>query len=192
MRLVPYAIAVLLLAIRFRGETPRVLGHVLAALALLFVIVRLGSNTYSLATAANDQQVKLQALAYMPEGSRVASLYQLPCGTAWALPRNSHLGSMVIVRRHGFSNDQWLMEGLNLLDLKYWAAGRFTADPSNIVRPNACPDGIHLAIDKSLEKLPRQAFDFVWLLDVTGFDAKLVAGMRPVWRNGHSILYRLH
>jgi hypothetical protein len=68
---------------------------------------------------------------------------------------------MVIVRRHGFSNDQWLMEGLNLLELKYRAPGYFTSDPSNIVRPNACPDRLHLPIDRALAALPRDAFDYV-------------------------------
>ena len=192
MRLVPYAIAVLVLAIRFRGEATRKLGTVLAVLALAYATVRLGSNTVSLAAAANDQQVKLQALAQIPEGARVVSFFQLPCGISWALPRNSHLGSMVIVRRHGFSNDQWLMEGLNLLELKYRAPGYFTSDPSNIVRPNACPDRLHLPIDRALAALPRDAFDYVWLINVQGFDPKLVAGMQPVWRNGGSILYRLH
>jgi hypothetical protein len=192
MRLVPYAIAVLLLAIRFRSETSRKLGSALAVLALAFATIRLGSNTVSLASAANDHQVKLQALAEVPEGARVATFFELQCGTQWALPRNSHLGSMAIVRRHGFSNDQWLMEGLNLLDLKYRRAGYFASDPSNIVRPNNCPDRIHLTIDHSLARLPRDAFDYLWLVDVQHFDPRLTAGMQPVWRNGRSILYRLH
>jgi len=42
MRLVPYAIAVLLIAIRFRGATSPRLAQALAALALIFVVVRLG------------------------------------------------------------------------------------------------------------------------------------------------------
>lgn len=192
MRLVPYAIAVLLLAIRFRGETTPKLGAALAVLALAFTAIRLGSNTISLAWAADDQQVKLQALDKMPVGARVATLYQLPCGTAWALPRNSHLGSMVMVRRLGFSNDQWVMEGLNLLEVKYRAPGRFVSDPSNIVRPDACPEKLHLTIDQALAALPRDAFDYLWLIDVASFDPRLTAGMQPVWRNGHSILYRLH
>ena len=53
--------------------------------------------------------------------------------------RNSHLGAMVIVRREGFSNDQWLLEGVNLLDLKYRAAGYYAADPSQLVRPERLP-----------------------------------------------------
>ncbi|HUP66893.1 MAG TPA: hypothetical protein VM145_01595 [Sphingomicrobium sp.] len=192
MRLVPYAIAVLLIAIRFRGEMSPRLAQLLAVLALVFVVVRLGANTISLARAADDQQAKLGALAEMPVGARVVSFVGLPCGTSWALARNSHLGAMVIVRREGFSNDQWLMEGLNLLDLKYTAAGYFAADPSNIVRPNRCPDRLHRTIDRSLREVPRGAFDYIWLIDAPAHDPKLTEGLQPVWRGPGSVLYRLH
>ncbi len=192
MRLVPYAIAVLLIAIRFRGETPPRLGQALAIVALVFVVVRLGANTISLRIAADDQRAKLEALELVPTGARVVSFVGLPCGTSWALARNSHLGAMVVVRREGFSNDQWLMEGLNLLDLKYTAPGYFAADPSNIVRPDRCPDPLHRTISKSLETVPRDAFDYVWLIDIAAPDPKLVAGMQAVWRGPGSVLYRLH
>jgi hypothetical protein len=191
MRLVPYAIAVLLLAIRFRGETVRKTAHALAVLAVLFVVVRLGSNAISLARAADDQNAKLEALNHVPMGARVATFVGLPCGTSWALARNSHLGAMVIVRREGFSNDQWLMEGLNLLDLKYTAPGYFAADPSNIVRPDRCPERIHRTIDASLAEVPRDAFDYIWLIDIASQDPKLTQGVQPVWRGPGSILYRV-
>jgi hypothetical protein len=192
MRLVPYAIAVLLLAIRFRGETARRFAQALAVLAVIFVTVRLGSNTVSLANAADDQKAKLEALNHVPMGARVASFVGLPCGTSWALMRNSHLGAMVMVRREGFSNDQWLMEGLNLLDLKYTAPGYFAADPSNIVRPVQCPERIHRTIDASLAEIPRDAFDFIWLVDIAPHDSRLTQGLTPVWRGPGSILYRVH
>jgi hypothetical protein len=192
MRLVPYMIAVLVLAIRFRGPTSVRWGTSLAALGLLFCVVRLGATTVSLAKASIDQQQKLTALDHVPTGARVVSLVQLPCRETWPLPRNSHLGAMVTVRRDGFSNDQWLMEGLNLLDLKYRRAGYFATDPSQIVRPNRCRDGLHKTIDESLAALPRTDFDFLWLLDPPPYDPLLVEGMRPVWRGGDSVLYRLH
>jgi len=191
MRLVPYAIAVLLLAIRFRGETTPRLGTSLAVIAVLFVMVRLGSNTISLARAADDQQAKLEAINHLPMGARVASFVGLPCGTSWALPRNSHLGAMVMVRRDGFSNDQWLIEGVNLLDLKYHKPGYFASDPSNIVRPDRCPDRLHRTIDQSLTEVPRDAFDFIWLIDIAPTNPQSVAGMKPVWRGPGSILYQI-
>ena len=79
--------------------------------------------------------------------------------------RNGHLGAMVIVRREGFANDQWVIEGVNLLDLKYTQAGYFAADPSQLVRPNRCRDPLHRMIDNSLTSLPRDDFDYVWLID---------------------------
>jgi hypothetical protein len=99
---------------------------------------------------------------------------------------------MVIARREGFSNDQWLLEGVNLLDLRYRAAGYFAADPSQLVRPDRCYDRLHRTISESLGALPRNDFDYVWLIDVSPYDAKLVADLPVVWRGPGSVLYRLH
>ena len=74
MRLVPYLIAVALLAIRFRGAPDRTTAQVLAVLGLLFFAVRIGSNTLSLGMAANDQRAKLTALDHVPDGARVITL----------------------------------------------------------------------------------------------------------------------
>jgi len=193
MRLLPYVAATALLAIRFKGETYLPLARVLAVAGLAFYVVRLGGNTLSLAIAANDQKAELDALEHVPMGARVAWITdEGECGRAWALPRNSHLGAMVIVRRHGFSNDQWVMEGLNLLDLKYRQAGRFASDPSQIVRPVGCTGRGGWFVDRALTVLPRDRFDYLWLLQPPPFEQRLVAGLQPVWRNRRSILYRLH
>ena len=192
MRLVPYLIAVALLAIRFRELPSRRTGQVLAVLGLLFFTTRTAANTASLAMAGYDQKAKLHAINQMPRGARVITLTGMPCTEYWPLLRNSHLGAMVIVRREGFSNDQWLLEGVNLLDLKYRAAGYFAADPSQLVRPNHCRDPLHRTIDESLGALPRNDFDYVWLIDVPEYDPALVSGIDPVWRGPGSILYRLH
>ena len=192
MRLIPYLIAVALLAIRFRTPQPGTMGQVLAVLALLFFATRTTANTISLARAANDQSAKLEALKFVPEGARVISLTGMTCDEYWPPLRNAHLGAMVIVRRNGFSNDQWLLEGINLLDLKYRSAGYFAADPSQLVRPNHCIDHLHRQIDDSLRALPRNDFDFVWLIDAPPYDTALVSNLQLVWRGPGSALYRLH
>ena len=192
MRLVPYLIAVALIAIRFRGAPDRRTAHVLAALGLLFFATRTAANTVSLGMAADDQSAKLKAIDVMPRGARVISLVGMTCKEYWPMLRNGHLGAMVIVRRDGFSNDQWLLEGVNLLDLKYTAAGYFAADPSQLVRPNRCIDPLHRMIDDSLRNLPRRDFDYVWLIDVPPYDPQTVADMKPVWRGPGSILYQTH
>jgi hypothetical protein len=192
MRLVPYLMAVGLLAIRFRSAPKGKTAQVLAVLGLLFFGTRTAANTLSLGIAGADQRAKLEAIKLMPEGARVITITGMTCTEYWPLLRNSHLGAMVIVRREGFSNDQWLLEGVNLLDLKYRSAGYFAADPSQLVRPNNCRDPLHRTIDESLGALPRDDFDFVWLIDVPPYDPSLVAGLNPVWRGPGSVLYRLH
>lgn len=189
MRLAPFVFAVALLAIRFHDDTHMPTARTLAVLGLAFFLVRIGGNTISLAMAAEDQRAKLQALDHVPMGARVASLVGRPCGLGWELARNSHLGAMTIVRRHGFSNDQWVIEGMNLLTLRY-DAGVFSSDASEIVRPNNCPTSIWW-IDRALARLPRDRFDFVWMIDPPPFDRSLVEGMDVVWSGEESTLYRI-
>jgi hypothetical protein len=190
MRLVPYLMAVALLAVRFRGAPDRRTAQVLAVLGLLFFATRTVANTVSLAIAGEDQTEKMKAIDLMPRGARVISLVGMDCKEYWPMLRNGHLGAMVVVRREGFSNDQWLLEGVNLLDLKYRAAGYYAADPSQLVRPNHCLDPLHRMIDDSLTHLPRKDFDYVWLIDVPPYSPETVADMKPVWRGPGSILYK--
>jgi hypothetical protein len=122
----------------------------------------------------------------------VATLVGAPCGFEWALPRGTHIGAMVIVRRDGFSNDQWLLQGINLLSLRYGAVQLFAADPSELVHPSGCRESIApWSLDEALTALPRDAFDYVWLVDPPGFDPALGRGLQPVWRGRDSILYRI-
>lgn len=192
MRLVPYLFAVSLLAIRFKAATEFKTGQVLAILGLLFFAVRIAGNTVSFAMAANDQNAKIKAIDLMERGARVASFYSLGCQEWWGVPRNSHLGGLVIERREGFSNDQWLQEGgtLNSMALKYAGPGYFAFDPSEVVRPNNCHDGLHLQINQALARVPRDKFDYVWLNDPPPYDPALVADMKLVWRGPGSVLYR--
>jgi hypothetical protein len=190
MRLVPYLLAVGLLAIRFHGRPDRRTAQVLAVLGLLFFTTRTIANTVSLGIAGDDQSAKMKAIDLMPRGARVISLVGMDCKEYWPMLRNGHLGAMVVVRREGFSNDQWLLEGVNLLDLKYRAAGYFAADPSQLVRPNHCLDPLHRMIDDSLTHLPRKDFDYVWLIDVPAYSPETVGDMKPVWRGPGSILYK--
>jgi hypothetical protein len=100
---------------------------------------------------------------------------------------------MVIARRQGFSNEQWTIEGANLLTLKYRAAGVFSADPSQMVRPNDCTIRNAWTANRAVAALnyKRDRFDYLWLIDVPSLDSRLLAGMQPVWRGPGSILYRL-
>ena len=191
MRLMPYVLAVVLLAIRFRDHMTYRYGATLAMLGLAFFLVRIGGNTLSLKIAADDHRAKLAALDHVPMGARVLSLVWDACGSNWRLPRNTHLGAMVIVRRHGFSNDQWVTPGINLLQLRYREAGPFPFDPSQIVRQPGCGGRIYWAIDPALRALPKGAFDYLWLVDIPKFDPAPIRGSTLVWQGAGSRLYRL-
>ena len=190
MRLVPYMIAVVVLAIRFSEETDPATANALALGGLAFYLARLAATAASLAIASNDQQAKLAALDHVPMGARVLTLVGRNCGAVWPLPRNTHLGGMVIVRRQGFSNDQWVIEGSNLLSLAYRRAGAFSADPSQMVAADDCPTN-DPRISETIDKVPRDRFDYLWLIDPPRFDTAATEGMQPVWRGPGSVLYRL-
>jgi hypothetical protein len=192
MRLVPYLMATALLAIRFRGETDMPMARSLAAIGLGFFLVRIAATTLSLALAANEQEAKLQALNQVPYGARLVTLIGMDCRRHWAVPRNSHLAGMATVRRHAFANDQWAIEGANLLSVRYRQAGHFASDPSQIVRPAECAADPLWSVDRALAELPRDAFDYVWAVDLPPpEDRRLMAGLRPVWRGDGSLLYAI-
>ena len=193
MRLVPFMMAVVLIAIRFRSDWTGRTAAVLAVGGLAFAVVRIAATTASLAISADEQQERLAAIEHLPRGARVATFVGRPCNEVeeWKLPRNTHLGAMVIVRREGFSNDQWVIEGANLLGLNYRGAGRFAADPSQMVQPNNCRRREYWPINYSLTHVPRDGFDYVWLVDAPPYDEAAAKGMELVWRGEGSILYRL-
>ena len=139
MRLAPFLFAIALLAIRFRGETVMPMARVLASggLGLLFVAGR--GDDREPGDGGQRPVGEACPLDHVPRGARLVSLVGQACRGLWSLPRNTHLPAMAIVRRHAFSNDQWAIDGANLLSVRYRQAGDFIADPSQIVRPPNAP-----------------------------------------------------
>jgi hypothetical protein len=190
MRLVPYAMAVAVLAIRFRAAVPpRRMANVLALAGIAIYGAKIAVTTASLALAADRQEAQLAALHHVPVGARMVSFVGQPCGSRWPLFRHSHLSSMAIVRRQAFANDQWAIEGMNLLSVTFRQAGRFRADPSQMVSANDCAVRKSPAIDAVLTLVPRATFDYVWLIDTPPHSASVLAGYRPIWSGESSILY---
>lgn len=189
MRLMPFVIATALLGIRFKGMTDVKLARALAITGLLFYLVRIAGTTASLGIAADNQSARLAALDHVPRGARLVHFVNEDCATLWALPRNTHLGAMATVRRHAFSNDQWAIEGANLLTVRHTAAGRFMADPSQIVRPVECANPVAWPIGRAFGAFPREAFDYVWTIDAGPQPAGQPAGFVPVWSGPGTILY---
>jgi hypothetical protein len=192
MRLVPFLIATALLGIRFAGATDYKLGRNIALIGLAFYAARIAATTASLAIASNNHSERLAALDHVPRGARLVHFVAEDCATLWALPRNTHLGAMAIVRRNAFSNDQWAVKGANLLSVHFDEAGRFRSDPSQIVRPAACANRDARAIDATLAEIPLDAFDYVWLIDADANDPRLPGGAKLIWKSPGSLLYKLN
>jgi len=188
MRLVPYLAAVLILAIRFKRESDVRLGKILALAGLAFLLVRTATVTASLAIGAREQHEILAALDHIEPGSRVEAFAWWPC-KVWPLERAAHLPSMAIVRREAFSNDQWPLTGAALLTVHNRGAGFFGRDPSQIVRNPGCRrEG--LSIERSLKLMPKDQFDYLWLINMPLLPPEWTAGWQPVFANRHSILFR--
>ena len=99
---------------------------------------------------------------------------------------------MLIVRRLAYSNDQWSMAGAQQLTTRYVAAQRFAHDPSQIVTDVKCRGEWWRPINLALQRLPRGAFDYVWMLHPPAYDPALARGLVPIWRNGTDTLFRVN
>lgn len=203
MRLAPLMLILGIAAIRISPTTGFAFQRRIATLGLIFVILRLTGNTISFAMADVEARAQLTALNKMPKGARVLVLISNvgnDCRVEWPMPRHSHLGSFVIARKFGFSNDQWQLPGAQLLRVKYAAAAPFAADPSEVtyskdclLRTRATPtwDRRLLTADQALDQFPRNAFDFVWLLRPAGFTDRNRADLQRIWSGPDSALYRV-
>jgi hypothetical protein len=189
MRLVPYFMAVTLLAIRVRPGAGLAHAWGIAIAAFLFFGVKVAATTASLAIASDEQEARMEALPQIPEGARLVTLVGQQCASVWPLFRNSHMPSMALVRRQAFANDQWAIEGANLLTVTFYAAGYFQSDPSQMVKSAACRNLPIKTVDWALRAVPREAFDFVWLVDAPPFEETSAVGLTPLWRGEGSVLY---
>jgi hypothetical protein len=191
MRLAPFLIAFPLLAIRLDSNAHPWLARSVAVIALAFFAIRTGGTAASVRLYGQAWDRELAALQHLPRGARLVSFVGTRCGRLWEEPRLEHLPGLATVRRGAFSNDQWVMAGAQPIRVVYRGGGRFTADPSQMVTRVPCRGERWLTLDQSLATLPRDGFDYVWLINPPPYDAKLTAGMQPIWRNGRSVLYKI-
>ena len=137
MRLAPYMVALAVLAINTARIDRRAM-KMLAVGALIFCVFRIGMTTIVFAQHSRDIDHQLAALDSIPRGARVVSLISVPCASDWALPHRAHLPGVALARREVFSNDQWIIEGSNLMQTHFAAGAPFNADPSQMIYPRNC------------------------------------------------------
>ena len=127
------------------------------------------------------------------------------CDDGWANARLEHLPGMLLVRRLAYSNDQWADAGAQLLTIRFAAADGYANEPSQIVAELGChgtwwkpanrvspsQPSSGQPINLALKRFPRDAFQYVWLIEPPAYDPALVRGFTTVWRSGRSVLYRV-
>ena len=196
-RIAPYAAAYLLLAVNVRAAHAAARAWAVGA-AGFFALRTLGVTASFLLYDAS-WKAELAALDHVPAGAAVASFSSVRCTNGfshWFNPRLYHLSGMAVVRRDAFNNGTWGIPGLQLLGVRYAAAGPFRADPSQMVFLDSCagPGGgaaPGLVYGDALRTLPYDAFDYLWLVRVPQDRWPADKRLTPVWRGGESVLYRI-
>lgn len=166
MRLAPFLIAIWVLAANPKIFSRR-MQHILAVLGLVFFLLRTGMTTEHLARLDRAFAAQMEALPHIPRNSRVFAQISLPCQISWASSRMDHLSSMATVRRNAFVNDQWDMPGAQLLRIHHPQIKTWDKDPTQIARPNECPQPLGNTYDQAMRHFPRYAYDYLWLIDFT-------------------------
>jgi hypothetical protein len=191
MRLAPYMMGIALIAIRPKPGISIRGASLLALAGLAFFGVRIAATTVSFYLYDQSWKRELAALDHVPVGATMVSFVGKSCRNVWYGPRFEHLPGFALERRLAFSNDQWSMPGAQLLIVRYRAAEGFARDPSEIVTRSQCPHEFWRPIDEALATFPRDAFDYVWLVQPPPYDPALTRGLTPIWRSGTSVLFRI-
>lgn len=191
MRLVPYIFMVALIAIRPRPGLSMRRAHIIAAIGLAFFAVRMGATAASFYLYDKAYDRNLAALNHLPVGARLVTFVGETCYNEWKMTRLQHLAGIALERRLAYANDQWSMEGGQLLTVRFPEGQGYRHDPSEIVSDVQCPREWWRPIAGALAGFPRSAFDYVWMIEPPAYDKRLEAGLIPVWRDGSSALFRI-
>jgi hypothetical protein len=191
MRLLSYAVAVAMLAVRPAAAMPAGWTRLLGMVGLAFIGARIGASTISFLIYERTFQNELPALDHVPRGARLVSFVGSPCRSVWTMPRLDHLPAFAVIRREAFSNDQWSVAGAQVDRVNYPVGGDLIKDPSQIVGITPCPGNRWRTLDDSIARIPPGAFDYLWLIQPPAYDRGLVRTMTPLWTNGRSVLFRI-
>jgi hypothetical protein len=191
MRMAPFMVAIAIIALRPKRGLDIRHASTLAAIGLAFFLVRIAGTTVSYWLFDQRYKQELAALDHVPEGARMVSFVGMECGNPWFQTRLHHLPAIALERQLAYTNDQWSMAGGQLLTARYTPARGFAHDPSEVVTNRYCRGEWWRTIDMSLARFPRDAFDYVWLIDPPAYDPQYTAGLIPIWQNGTSRLFRI-
>jgi hypothetical protein len=191
MRLAPFMVAIALIALRPRKGLSIRHAATLAALGMAFFLVRMVSTTASFWLYSKSYDQAFRVIDHVPQGARMVTFIGRRCADDWAYSRLEHIPAIGLERKLIFTNDQWSMAGAQTLTTRYPIARRFAHDPSQIVTDRWCRGEWWWPIQASLVRLPREAFDYVWIINPPPYDPKFNAGLVETYRDGPMTLYRI-
>lgn len=186
MRILPYAVALAVLAIRIGPGEDR-LERRIALAGTLFGAARIATTTTAFILFAQGQARALRAIDALPRGSAVLVLVDEPSMKSWYNPRLSHIAGIAIARRRVFTNEQWALGGQQLIHPRHPLAAPFDRDPSQIVHTHD-PDDETVDFDKAIAAFDRCTFQRVWTIGFPTGRAH-ATDLRPVWSDGRSAVY---
>jgi len=191
MRLAPYILAMAVLAIEVKPHASSWIGRSLVVAGLLFFAVRTAATTASFLEYDRVLTSELTAVDHIPRGARVIAFTGRTCRALWMQERRTHLPSIALARKHVYINDQFIMAGAQLLNVHYPAAGRFFKDPSQMAVADNCIRQDWWRLADAVRAFPRDAFDYLWIINPPESAIVSYAGMEPVWRWNTSVLFRI-
>ncbi|HWU95955.1 MAG TPA: hypothetical protein VN029_10175, partial [Sphingomonas sp.] len=193
MRLVPFLMAIGIIAIRPKPGLSMRGAAVVAAIGMAFFTARIAATTWSFFLYDKSYDRELKALEHLPEGARLVSFVGETCYNEWKMTRLQHVPALALERKLAYTNDQWSMPGAQLLTVRYADAKRFAHDPSQIVTDVQCPREWWRPVAWALTRFPRDAFDYVWMIRPPQFDRRFLQGLVPLYLDDHSNsgLYRV-
>lgn len=155
-------------------------------------VVRLAVTTDIWAQSDRAYEQHLTALEHIPRGARVAVLTPWACPSRdWRRTPMNHLGSYAITRRDAFTNTLWATPGGHLTRVRYNLDTPFHGDPSQVVRVGGCPGHADAAFPAALAAVPRDRFDFIWILKSSLVAMPPVSGADLVYADDNSRLYAI-
>ena len=189
MRMLPLTAALVLMSFDVRPEHMR-LDVALRRAGLAFVTLRLVATTIGFLQFGAAIRTEAAALPFIPRGASVLVLVNRPCTRPWALSRLEHIGSLALVRRDAFVNDQWSVAGSHLIRIRQSDVAPFARDPSQYVYDRPCPKRAFMLFDEAIARFDRRGFDHVWTI---GFarDRVQAPDLEPIWRSDRSTLYKV-
>lgn len=190
-RLWPVVFMVAIAAVAPRDDAPRAWTLLLPAALLAMFVSRIVVGAVGFAEYDRAFSSHLAGLETIPRGSRVATFVRFPCDVPWRRPRLEHMDGMAIVRRDAFTNGQWDTTGAELVKPLAARGTRYNADPSELLGLNQCRDDLRPLLTETIGELPRDRFDYVWVLDFAPASLPSYLGLEAVYADDRSIIYRI-